>query len=89
MTYQPQGAEAPSPKKRGGAAAKYIADRHGFPCSPKTLAKLRCIGGGPAFYKAGRIPLYADEDLDAWAASRLSRRVTSTSELIAPGWRAA
>lgn len=62
-------------------AAKYIRDTHGVPCSPKTLAKLRCIGGGPAFYKAGRVPLYAEEDLDAWAESRLSRRVMSTSEL--------
>ena len=89
MTYQTQGTGTASPKKRGGDAAKYIADRHGIPCSPKTLAKLRCIGGGPAFYKAGRIPLYADEDLDAWAASRLSRRVNSTSELITYGCRAA
>ena len=79
MNYVPH----ESPKRRRTAAAKFIEDRHGIPCSPKTLAKLACIGGGPAFYKAGRIPLYADADLDAWAAGKLSRRVTSTSELAA------
>lgn len=68
------------PKRRRTEAASYIHERHGIPCSPKTLAKLACIGGGPAFYKAGRIPLYADPDLDAWAAGKLSPRVTSTSE---------
>ena len=71
------------PKRRRSAAADYIRDQHGIPCSPKTLAKLACVGGGPAFYKAGRIPLYADPDLDEWAQSKLSRRVTSTSELAA------
>jgi hypothetical protein len=71
------------PKRRRTAAADYIRDTHGIPCSPKTLAKLACIGGGPAFYKAGRIPLYADPDLDAWAQSKLSKRVMSTSELAA------
>ncbi|GJD90758.1 hypothetical protein BHAOGJBA_4300 [Methylobacterium hispanicum] len=83
MNYDPSRAAETGPKKRRVAAAQYIVDRHGIPCSPKTLAKLACVGGGPAFYKAGRIPLYADADLDAWAASRLSRRVTSTSELAA------
>ena len=71
------------PKRRRTAAAEYILERHGIPCSPKTLAKLACIGGGPAFYKAGRIPLYADPDLDAWASAKLSKRVNSTSELAA------
>ncbi len=83
MNYDPSCADVTGPMKRRTAAARYIVERHGIPCSPNTLAKLACIGGGPAFYKAGRIPLYADADLDAWAASRLSRRVTSTSELAA------
>jgi hypothetical protein len=71
------------PKRRRRAAAHYIQETHGIPCSPNTLAKLACVGGGPAFYKAGRIPLYADPDLDNWAESKLSRRVNSTSELAA------
>jgi hypothetical protein len=61
-------------------AARYIAERW-FPCSPKTLAKLAVVGGGPKFRKAGRIPLYAIEDLDAWASSKIGPRVSTTSEL--------
>ena len=37
-------------------AAKYITDNW-FPHSPKTLAKLAVIGGGPVFRKAGRVPI--------------------------------
>ena len=39
-------------------AAKYITDNW-FPHSPKTLAKLAVIGGGPVFRKAGRVPRLA------------------------------
>ena len=66
-------------------AAEYVAATWGFPCSPKTLAKLAVIGGGPAFRKAGRIPLYAEADLDAWARTKLGPRVTSTSALLKGG----
>ena len=61
-------------------AARYITDTW-FPCAPKTLAKLAVVGGGPAFRKAGRVPLYSVEDCDAYAASRIGPRVSSTSEL--------
>ena len=36
----------------------------------QTLAKLRCIGGSPAFYKVGRRVLYDRADLDLWLDSR-------------------
>lgn len=39
------------------------------------LNKLRCLGGGPAFYKLGAAVLYDPADLDAWLAER---RRTST-----------
>jgi hypothetical protein len=45
-----------------------------------TLAKLACLGGGPPFQKAGRVPLYPVDLLDAWATVRLGRVVHSTSE---------
>lgn len=61
-------------------AARYLTDTW-FPCAPKTLAKLAVTGGGPAFCKAGRVPLYARGDLDLWAKGRISPRVNSTSEL--------
>ena len=61
-------------------AAQYTTDRW-FPCSPKTLAKLAVIGGGPAFRKAGRVPLYNEASVDEWAASKIGPLVHSTSEL--------
>jgi hypothetical protein len=38
--------------------------------SPRTLEKLRTIGGGPRFRKLGRRVVYKTADLDAWAESR-------------------
>jgi hypothetical protein len=49
--------------------------------SPKTLAKLAVIGGGPLFRKAGRFPLYEILELDRFARGKLSPLVGSTSEL--------
>jgi hypothetical protein len=66
---------------RRSKAAQYITDTYGIPCSPKTLAKYACIGGGPAFRLAGRFPLYPVSGLDAWAQSKIGPLVRSTSEL--------
>jgi predicted DNA-binding transcriptional regulator AlpA len=43
--------------------------------SRSSLAKKRCDGSGPAFFKIGRTVKYAANDVDAWI---LSRRRTST-----------
>ena len=43
--------------------------------SRSSLAKKRCDGSGPAFFKIGRTIKYATADVDAWI---LSRRRTST-----------
>ena len=43
------------------------------------LAKLAVVGGGPIYRKAGRFPLYTQEDLDHWADSRLGAPRRSTS----------
>ncbi|MBH5371483.1 helix-turn-helix transcriptional regulator [Bradyrhizobium glycinis] len=43
--------------------------------SRSTLAKRRCDGTGPAFFKLGRTVKYAHTDVEAWM---LSRRRTST-----------
>jgi hypothetical protein len=68
---------------RRAEAAQYLREAHGIPCAPATLAKYACVGGGPVFRKAsGKFPIYSREDLDAWANSRLSKPVRSTSELI-------
>lgn len=48
--------------------------------SEKYLRKLRCVGGGPAFVKAGRRVVYDLADIDAWLDSL---KVRSTSEASA------
>jgi hypothetical protein len=65
---------------RRKAASDYLRETHGLERAPSTLAKLAVIGGGPIFRRAGRIPLYSSEDLDAWAESLLSAPMRSTSE---------
>jgi hypothetical protein len=52
---------------RRNIAARYLSENWGITRAPQTLAKLACVGGGPRFVKAGRIPLYKPEDLDSWA----------------------
>jgi hypothetical protein len=65
---------------RRRAAAEYLREERGIPCSEKTLAKFACIGGGPIYRRFGRIPLYLIADLDAYAEAKLSKPIRSTSE---------
>lgn len=62
-------------------AARHIREMWGLPCSPKWLAKLAVVGGGPIFRKAGKTPLYAPADLDNWASARIGAPQRSTSVL--------
>jgi hypothetical protein len=61
-------------------ASEYLFSTWGIKRSPNYLAKLAVIGGGPSFRKAGRDPLYAPSDLDAWAEEIMGPVVRSTSE---------
>jgi excisionase family DNA binding protein len=45
--------------------------------SPRTLERMRSEGTGPAYIKAGRRVLYAEEQLAAWLNERI---VSSTAE---------
>jgi hypothetical protein len=68
------------------AASAYLLDRHGIRRAPATLARLRCLGGGPPFRKCGSDPragrvFYERKGLDQWAAEVLSPAVRCTSEL--------
>jgi helix-turn-helix protein len=45
-----------------------------------TLAKMRCMGGGPMFVKAGRRVLYRRSDLITWLNAR---RVRNTTDALA------
>ncbi len=64
--------------RRENAAALTEA---GFKTAETTLATLAVRGGGPPFQKFGRFPLYRWGNSLDWARSRLSKLVTSTSEL--------
>lgn len=51
---------------RPSEAAKYLSISEG------TLAKFRCCGEGPPFFRiTGRAVGYRVEDLDAWVAERI------------------
>jgi hypothetical protein len=65
---------------RRAEAAKHIQEKWGYPCSPRTLAKYAVAGGGPAFRRAGRFPLYSIPDLDDWFQSKIGPRIRSSSE---------
>lgn len=67
-------------RMRRKAASAYLLDIWGISRTPKTLAKLAVIGGGPPFEKDGRIPLYTIPGIDDWAKSQLSPMVNSTAE---------
>jgi hypothetical protein len=59
-------------------ASEYLAGL-GLAASEKSLAKWRCVGGGPAFRKAGRHVLYEREALERWVEARVGPSMTSTS----------
>jgi hypothetical protein len=52
------------------AASEYL-NAKGLKTAPATLAKYACVGGGPAFKKWGRQPVYDPIELDRWAEERL------------------
>jgi hypothetical protein len=67
-------------------AAEYLKSKYGFGAT-KTLAKLATVGGGPKYRMTGRFPVYAPENLDAWALGRMGEPVSSTSEARATARR--
>jgi hypothetical protein len=60
-------------------AAIFLAEQNGIPIAPRTLTKLRVIGGGPIFRRFGRLVIYDSKDLLEWAAGRISGPLVSTS----------
>ncbi len=60
------------------AAAAFLAER-GCQTAPKTLAKLRCVGGGPEFRRFGRKIVYETSALLKWAEARISPPLRNTS----------
>ncbi len=71
------------PRLRRTEASEYLMLKHGLPIKPATLAKYACLGGGPELQHFNRTPLYHRDELDKWAAKRLGKPVSSTSEIEA------
>ena len=61
---------------RRDEASEYLQNTWGIERAPATLAKLACVGGGPRFRKAGRWPIYAPHDLDAWVLDLIGENTT-------------
>ncbi len=68
---------------RRAEASQYLKDQYGIDRKSTTLAKLACLGGGPRFEHAGRVPLYPVSELDAWARGLFSPLKRSTSDTSA------
>jgi predicted DNA-binding transcriptional regulator AlpA len=47
-----------------------------------TLAKMRCMGGGPIFVKAGRRVLYRRSDIVAWLDARRVKNTTQAAHSV-------
>jgi hypothetical protein len=69
----------PKPLLRRIAASAFLRER-GYPITSATLSKLASVGGGPKFRSFGRIPLYSEDELLAWAEARTSPLRRSTSD---------
>jgi len=80
----PQPALPDKPLLNDIAAAKYVTERFGVRVSALTLRKWRAAGReGPSVTRFGRLAYYAETDLDAWVASRLSRTEGATASELA------
>jgi hypothetical protein len=62
-------------------AADFLRENFGFG-AVRSLAKMRVVGGGPNYHTAGRLILYTEADLLAWAKSRLTGPHRSTSDTV-------
>jgi len=71
MGSQHTEAERQSPFLSNDQAAQFLN------LSPRTLEKMRVVGGGPVFRKFGRRVMYELDDLQRWAGLR---RCDSTSD---------
>jgi hypothetical protein len=65
---------------RRDEASAYLKTNWGLDRKPSTLAKYASLGGGPKFEYAGRIPIYPQDQLDAWARATLSPLCSSTTD---------
>ena len=76
-------------RRRRADAAEYLQQRWGMQVGGATLANYAVRGEGPVYCLVGKYAFYADDDLDAWAQSRITgpRRKASGDlvDELAPG----
>ncbi|QFY90318.1 hypothetical protein D5125_12950 [Magnetovirga frankeli] len=66
---------------RTDAASAYLKDQYGIQRTPRTLAKLRSVGGGPRFIRVSKTEVvYSTDDLDNWATQLLGPSFANTAE---------
>jgi hypothetical protein len=67
---------------RRAGASEYLQQRWGLHFTADTLSNLAVSGEGPVYRLAGRYAVYAEEDLDSWAQSRITapRRKASVAK---------
>jgi hypothetical protein len=63
-------------------ASAFLREMLGFG-AVSWLAKLRVLGGGPVYHKAGRRVVYTADDLVEWAQTKLGTPRKSTSDIDA------
>jgi hypothetical protein len=63
-------------------ASRFCGAR-GLHVAGTTLNKLRCVGGGPRFFRFGRKVAYSEQSLLEWLSGRVSSEVASTSAFAA------
>jgi hypothetical protein len=68
---------------RNDEASFYLTHGCGDPISAGELANRRVIGGGPAFHRAGRWPVYTIAALDKYAEKRRGPELKTTSSRAA------
>ena len=62
-------------------AASFLTEQ-GLPVAKNTLSKYATVGGGPQYRHFGNRVLYTQDELLAWAESKTSAPMTSTSEAV-------
>ena len=62
-------------------AAERIRRVHGIPCTAGTLATMAWAGRGPIYRHVCGRAVYRDDDIDAWAATRISAPTRKAADL--------
>ena len=62
--------------------AARLLQAHGLRTTPASLATMATRGGGPRYFKVGKLCMYPLSDLEAWVAQRTTGLLDSTSTKV-------